>query len=90
MPIYHPLELRLEKLIRDCPHCAALSVTAERGEQFGVVVRHRGYPVGVWSVIGDRLCFRNIAVWEVLHTLADAPTAHTATLAMARGNYWGA
>lgn len=90
MPNYHPFELMLEKLIHDCPRCATLSVTAERGEQFGVVVRHRGYPVGVWSVIDGRLCFRNIAVWEILQTSADAAAAHAITQKMAQSNYWGA
>lgn len=90
MPNYHPFELMLEKLIHDCPQCAALSVTAERGEQYGVVILHRGYPVGIWSVVGDRLCFRNVAVWEILRTSSDAARAHSATLTMAQSNYWGA
>lgn len=89
MPTYHPSEIVLERLIRDCPQCASLSVAAERGELFGVVVRHRGYPVGVWSAAGERLCFRNLAVREILHSASDAATAHSATLTMAQANHWG-
>ncbi len=90
MPTYHPFELMLEKLICECSDCATLDVTAERGEHFGVVIRHRGYPVGVWSMVGGRFCFRNIAVWEILHAEPDAASAYAATLVMARSNYWGA
>jgi hypothetical protein len=90
MSIYHPLDLELLRRISSSPDCTAQSVTATRGERFGVLVHHHARPVGLWSYLRGAFCFRGLASWDIIQTASDVEQVIALTVSMALKNKWQA
>ena len=65
MPLYHPQEIDLCRLILSSKECADLEVQATMGLQAGVLVTHRRKATGFWFAHADTLVFQFLPRREI-------------------------
>jgi hypothetical protein len=88
MPL-HEQEVALLGRIASCESCAARNLLALPGPEFGVIITHRGCPVGHWHH-HSRHGFQFHASGQPgpTHTARDFDEAHVMTVGIAALNHW--
>ena len=88
MQAYHAAEIDLCQLIHRDADCAELAVKASVSADIGVVILHRGRPVGRWRHVRGHLRYFSIISNDPFAVVSGVDDALETTVAMARENSW--
>jgi hypothetical protein len=85
---YHDAEIDLCQQIHRDANCAELAVRASLSADIGVVILHRGRPVGRWRHVRGQLRYFSIISTDPFAVVAGVDNALRTTVAMARDSSW--
>lgn len=88
MPVRHPHEIELCKIVMLCRDCERQEIGAVMGLHGGVLITCGGKPVGMWLADAQGLAFEFLQAGHDVRQVADPAEAVRLMVSMAEAGTW--